>query len=91
MHVTASPASATSTIGLNGSLTDSSGATIGSTNFAVSGIHVTPRVIGDILGTGTPNVGSAVKVLRVVVTLDSPPSGDNLWIWTVTPAEQSTS
>jgi hypothetical protein len=38
-------------------------------------------LIGDLVGTGKPEVGSAIKVMRVVAGIDAaPPTGD-LWQW----------
>lgn len=35
--------------------------------------------LGDIQGTGQPEVGSAIKILRVVVSLDPAPADISLW------------
>ncbi len=48
---------------------------------AAVGPQATGNLIGDLLGTGTPEVGSAINVLRVLVGLDPQPSPADLWQW----------
>lgn len=38
-------------------------------------------LVGDLMGTGNPEVGSAIRILRVVVGLDPQPDADELWQW----------
>ena len=65
-------------------LADARGMTIGRSAAARAG-SVRPRqsagLIGDLMGTGNPEVGSAIKVLRVVVQLDAAPPAAGLWQW----------
>lgn len=69
-----------STLGLSGEIDSTTGA-IGSINFTPSPISVHHGAIGDILGTGTPQVFAAVKMLRVAAGLDPAPSATDLWQW----------
>jgi hypothetical protein len=38
-------------------------------------------LVGDLMGSGQPEVSSAVRILRVVAGIDAPPSAGDLWKW----------
>jgi len=69
---------------VNAVLADAKGLTVGRSS-PLPGGAVRPRatstLIGDLMGTGNPEVGSAIKILRVVVKLDSAPPAADLWQW----------
>lgn len=78
--IAATATNQSSTLGLTGEV-DSTTGKIGGINFAPSPIAVHYGKLGDILGTGNPEVFSAVKILRVAAQLDTPPSAATLWQW----------
>ncbi len=45
------------------------------------GTQAIGNLVGDLMGTGNPEVGSAIRILRVVVGLDPQPDADELWQW----------
>lgn len=78
--IAAAATNQSSTLGLSGEI-DSTTGQIGGINFAPSPIAVHTGTLGDILGTGKPEVFSAVKILRVAAQLDTAPPAATLWQW----------
>jgi hypothetical protein len=80
LAIAASATNQSSTLGLSGEV-DSTTGKIGGINFSPSPIAIRYGKLGDILGTGNPEVFSAIKILRVAAQLDSAPPAASLWQW----------
>ena len=80
-----SATASTASLNLTGILLDATGAIIGRIGPASSSpAQVSAQaatLVGDLMGTGLPNVGSAIKILRVIVGLDAQPPSAALPIW----------
>ncbi len=82
MQVAANAAVSSTSIAVSGSFRDSELRAIGDVNFASSPIAIGQQgLIGDLMGTGLPEIGSAMRILRVVVQMDPPPAQGELWKW----------
>jgi len=84
LRVLPSAAPQNASLKVNAVLVDGKGQALGRSNPLPAGT-VRPRgtstLIGDLMGTGSAEVGSAIKILRVVVKLDSAPPAADLWQW----------
>lgn len=75
----------TTAVTLSGTVFDARGNAVASTDAptpaAVLAAGAHSGIIGDLMGTGLPTAGSAVKVMNVVADLTLPPAASAKWQW----------